>query len=214
MSTRNTASIRRDYTLKQLDEQEVDRNPFTQFGLWFDEVLNAEVLEPNAMIIATSTPEGKPSARVVLLKQFDNRGFSFFTNYNSRKALELEQNPYASLVFFWPELERQVRIEGSIGKVSETESDNYFNSRPEGSKIAALVSPQSKVIPNRKLIESLQFDYQQKFSAKPINRPTNWGGYLLSPSLFEFWQGRANRLHDRIQYRLVNGEWIIERLAP
>jgi len=214
MSTRNTASIRRDYTLKQLDEQEVDRNPFTQFSLWFDEVLNADVLEPNAMIIATSTLEGKPSARVVLLKQFDNRGFSFFTNYHSRKALDLEQNPYASLVFFWPELERQVRIEGSISKVSETESDNYFNSRPEGSKVAALVSPQSQVIPNRNLIESLQFDYQQKFSAKPINRPTNWGGYLLCPSLFEFWQGRTNRLHDRIQYRLVNGEWVIERLAP
>ncbi len=214
MSTRNTASIRRDYTLKQLDEQEVDRNPFIQFGLWFDEVLNADVLEPNAMIIATSTREGKPSARVVLLKQFDNRGFSFFTNYHSRKALELEQNPYASLVFFWPELERQVRIEGSISKVGETESDNYFNSRPEGSKIAALVSPQSKVIPNRNLIESLQFDYQQKFSAKSINRPTNWGGYLLRPSLFEFWQGRTNRLHDRIQYRFVNDEWIIERLAP
>jgi pyridoxamine 5'-phosphate oxidase len=214
MSTRNIASIRRDYTLKQLDEQEVDRNPFTQFGLWFEEVLNAEVLEPNAMIIATSTREGKPSARVVLLKKFNNRGFSFFTNYHSRKALELEQNPYASLVFFWSELERQVRIEGSISKVSETESDNYFNSRPEGSKIAALVSPQSQVIPNRNHIESLQLDYHQKFSAKPINRPTNWGGYLLSPSLFEFWQGRTNRLHDRIQYRFVNGEWIIERLAP
>lgn len=214
MSTRNTASIRRDYSLKQLDEQDVDRNPFIQFGLWFDETLNADVLEPNAMIIATSTLEGKPSARVVLLKQFDNRGFSFFTNYHSRKALELEQNPNASLVFFWPELERQVRIEGSISKVSETESDNYFNSRPEGSKIAAMVSPQSQVIPNRNHIESLQVNYHHKFSAKPINRPTNWGGYLLSPSLFEFWQGRTNRLHDRIQYSFVNDGWIIERLAP
>lgn len=214
MSTRNTASIRRDYSLKHLDEQEVDRNPFIQFGLWFDEVLNAEVIEPNAMIIATSTLEGKPSARVVLLKQFDNRGFSFFTNYHSRKALELEQNPNASLVFFWPELERQVRIEGSVSKVSEIESDNYFNSRPEGSKIAALASPQSQVIPNRNHIESLQVYYQNKFSAKPINRPSNWGGYLLNPSLFEFWQGRPNRLHDRIQYSFVNGEWIIERLAP
>ncbi|NOU19185.1 MAG: pyridoxamine 5'-phosphate oxidase [Bacteroidales bacterium] len=214
MSTRNIASIRRDYTLKKLDEQEIDRDPFVQFGLWFDEVLNAKVLEPNAMILATSTREGKPSARVVLLKQFDNRGFSFFTNYHSRKALELEKNPYASLVFFWPELERQVRIEGYVSRVSETESDNYFDSRPEGSKIAALVSPQSQVIPNRNHIESLQVDYHHKFSEKPINRPSNWGGYLLRPSLFEFWQGRTNRLHDRIQYRFVNGEWIIERLAP
>lgn len=214
MSTRNIASIRRDYTLKQLDEQKADSNPFSQFGLWFDEVLNAEILETNAMILATSTREGKPSARVVLLKQFDNTGFSFYTNYHSRKALELEQNPYASLVFFWPELERQVRIEGSISKVSDTESDNYFSSRPEGSKIAAWVSPQSKVILNRNYLESLQVDFQNQFSGKVINRPSNWGGYLLCPSLFEFWQGRPNRLHDRIQYRFVKGEWVIERLAP
>ncbi|NVO09228.1 MAG: pyridoxamine 5'-phosphate oxidase [Bacteroidales bacterium] len=214
MNTLNIASIRRDYTLKQLDEQEVDCNPFAQFGLWFDEALNAKVLEPNAMIIATSTRDGKPSARVVLLKQFDNTGFSFFTNYHSRKALDLDQNPYASLVFFWPELERQVRIEGTISKVSDTESDNYFNSRPEGSKIAAWASQQSQIIPNRKHIESLQVDFQNNFLGKTINRPSNWGGYLLCPSLFEFWQGRPNRLHDRVQYSFANGDWAIERLAP
>jgi pyridoxamine 5'-phosphate oxidase len=214
MRNRDIASIRREYALKLLEEKEVNRNPFLQFGLWFDEVFNADIPEPNSMILATTTLNGKPSARVVLLKQFDERGFAFFTNYHSRKASQLEQNPFAAIVFFWPQLERQVRIEGCVVKVSGVESDEYFFSRPEGSKIGAWTSPQSQVIPNRNFLESLKVDYENQFAEKTIDRPENWGGYRLTPSVFEFWQGRPNRLHDRIQYSLIGNEWIIERLAP
>lgn len=208
------ASIRREYAQKQLDESDVNCSPFVQFGLWLDETIRAEISEPNAMVLATSTLEGKPSARVVLLKQFDDKGFSFFTNYQSRKASQLEQNPSAALVFFWPELERQIRIEGKVSRVSDQKSDEYFNTRPKGSKIGAWASPQSQVIPNRTFLDSLKIDSENQFSGKPINRPANWGGYRLTPNLIEFWQGRPNRLHDRIQYSLIGDEWIIERLAP
>jgi len=207
-------SIRRNYALKQLDENEVDKNPFAQFEKWFDEALNAKIIDPNAMILSTSTTEGKPSSRVVLLKQLDSNGFSFFTNYQSHKGIQLELNPYAALVFFWPELERQIRIEGIVSKVSKKDSDDYFNSRPEGSKIGAWSSPQSKTIPNRKYLEKLKVDFEKQFSSKTISRPPHWGGFRLDPNLFEFWQGRPDRLHDRIQYSIVNNEWIIERLAP
>lgn len=211
---KNISSIRKEYALKQLDESEVDKNPFVQFGFWFNDALEAEVNEPNAMILSTVSSEGRPSSRVVLLKGFDENGFTFFTNYKSRKALHMETNPFASLLFFWPELERQVRIEGEIIKVSPEESDEYFNSRPEGSKIGAWASPQSSVIKSRGFLESIKMVIEDKFANRPISRPPNWGGFRLKPNLIEFWQGRPNRLHDRVQYSLSNGNWKIERLAP
>ena len=214
MDKKDIASIRKEYALKQLDESDVYQNPFLQFGCWFDDALIAEVTEPNAMILATADSDGRPSARVVLLKGFDEKGFSFFTNYKSRKANQLKQNSSAALVFFWPELERQIRIEGKVSKVSESESDDYFNIRPEGSKIGAWTSPQSQIIPNRNFLDTLKVNSEKQFLGKPISRPANWGGYRLTPNLIEFWQGRPNRLHDRIQYTLNGNEWIIERIAP
>ncbi len=214
MEKKDISSIRKEYSIRQLDESEVDKNPIVQFSTWFDDALNAEVPEPNAMVLATSTDDGRPSARVVLLKAFDEHGFSFFTNYQSRKAVQLEQNSFAALVFFWPELERQIRIEGSIEKMSEQESADYFNSRPDGSKISAWVSPQSRVIHGRNFLESIKVVIESQFTGKTISRPANWGGYLLAPNLIEFWQGRPSRLHDRIQYTHVKNKWKIERLAP
>lgn len=214
MDKKDISSIRNEYSLKQLDEFEIDKNPINQFRLWFDDALDAEVVEPNAMVLATVNNEGKPSARVVLLKGFDEKGFSFFTNYQSKKAIQIEKNYHAAVVFFWPELERQVRIEGLVSKVSELESDDYFNSRPEGSKLGAWVSPQSQVIHGRNFLESLQAVFDSQFNGQAITRPKNWGGYRLSPTLVEFWQGRPNRLHDRIQYTLFKNNWKIERLAP
>jgi len=212
--TKNLASIRKEYSLKQLDEKDVKRDPFDQFKEWFDDAVNAEVKEPNAMMLATSTSDGKPSARMVLLKGFDKEGLTFFTNFNSRKASLLDSNPCAALVFFWPELERQIRIEGIVEKVSEKESNEYFNSRPEGSRVGAWASPQSQVIPNREFLELLYTEIETKFKGKKIPRPERWGGFRVIPSLFEFWQGRPNRLHDRIQYSKADNNWIIERLAP
>lgn len=212
--TKNIASIRKEYSLKQLDQKDVRRNPFDQFKVWFDDAINAEVNEPNAMMLATSSLEGKPSARMVLLKGFDNEGLTFFTNYSSRKASQLNSNPYAAIVFFWPELERQIRIEGIVKKVTERESDDYFDSRPEGSRIGAWTSPQSQVIPNREFLELLRAEIEKRFKGEKIPRPKQWGGFMIIPSLFEFWQGRPNRLHDRIQYSKTDNNWIIERLAP
>lgn len=214
MDNIDIASIRKEYTLNKLDESDVNENPFVQFGLWFNEAQNAEVIEPNAMVLATATTDGRPSARVVLLKEFNEFGFSFFTNYQSRKAEQLDKNSFAALVFFWPELERQIRIEGKISRISEQENDEYFNTRPEGSKIGAWVSPQSRVVMGRNFLESIKVIIESQFSGKPISRPANWGGYRLTPHLFEFWQGRPNRLHDRIQYTLEKDKWVIERLAP
>ena len=208
------AQLRREYSLKSLNESDVNPDPIKMFDIWLNEAIESEIPEPNAMTLATSTFEGKPSARVVLLKQFDSNGFAFFTNYESRKAKNLLQNPYAALVFFWPELERQIRIEGKVSKAGPQESDKYFKLRPEKSKIGAWASPQSKVIPSRKYLEKLMLDFEEEFHGKKINRPDNWGGYILRPSIIEFWQGRPNRLHDRIQFTLVNEKWLIERLAP
>ncbi|MDI3527594.1 MAG: pyridoxamine 5-phosphate oxidase [Tenuifilum sp.] len=207
-------NLRKEYSLKSLSKKDVADSPFKQFEIWLNESIESQVLEPNAMTLATSTFDGKPSARVVLLKQFNEKGFSFFSNYESRKSKHLLQNPYAALVFFWPELERQVRIEGKVRKATETESDEYFKTRPKGSKIGAWASPQSAVIPNRRYLERLHADFEEEFKGRQIKRPQNWGGYVLEPTLYEFWQGRPNRLHDRIQYVLVNGVWNIERLAP
>lgn len=214
MKKQNISDIRKEYNLKHLGKNDINPNPLKQFELWFNEALNSQCLEPNAMTLATSTFERKPSARIVLLKDFGDHGFTFFTNYESKKGRQILQNPYGALVFFWAELERQIRIEGNIIRVSEKDSDRYFYSRPEKSKIGTWASPQSHVIPNRKYLESLKSDYQEEFAGKTIKRPPNWGGYSLIPNLYEFWQGRPSRLHDRIQFTFLNGEWIIERLAP
>lgn len=196
------------------DEASVLPDPILQFEEWLQDAIKAKIPEPNAMTLATSSFDGKPSARVLLLKAIGEQGFSFFTNYESRKAKNLLQNPYGALVFYWAELERQVRIEGKIVRATEKESDIYFRTRPEGSKIGAWASPQSHVIPSRRYLEDLMEDFKEEFNGKTIKRPPNWGGYNLEPTLIEFWQGRKNRLHDRIQYRFENGVWVIERLAP
>ena len=176
----------------------------------------AKIPEPNAMTLATATPEGSPSARIVLLKAFDERGFVFFTDYRSRKGAELEANPRAALVFYWAELERQVRIEGEVSIVAPAESDAYYASRPRPSRVGAWASPQSRVIPDRGWLEREYNAVQQRFAGDPdsIPRPPHWGGYRLLPSTFEFWQGRQSRLHDRIRYRLEDASWRVERLAP
>lgn len=214
MRTKNISAIRKEYLITQLNEDDVQNDPLKQFEQWLNEAVESNVNEPTAMTLATSTFEGKPSARVVLLKGVSPEGFSFFTNYDSKKGKQILQNPYGALVFFWPELERQVRIEGKVAKLTDKQSDEYFKTRPEGSKIGAWASPQSQVIPNRKYLENLKSDFHEEFSKRTIKRPPNWGGYVLAPTCIEFWQGRADRLHDRIQYTLTNGVWTIERLAP
>ena len=214
MSEINIADIRKEYKLKLLLEKDVDTNPIRQFQQWWNEALNSNIEEPNAMALATTNKHGKPSARIVLLKGLSNDGFVFYTNYESRKAGELKENPHAALLFFWKELERQVRIEGSITKTSEQESAEYFSSRPQLSKIGAWSSPQSSVIPSRDELEKNVSKYQQQFGDGEIPRPPHWGGYIVKPTVIEFWQGRRNRLHDRLQYTLRNDKWIIERLAP
>lgn len=210
----NIFELRRDFSLKTLDEKEVDVNPLFQFEVWFREALNSEAIEPNAMLLSTSTLEGKPSSRVVLLKEVRENGFVFFTNYESDKAVQLQSNPYCALTFVWHELERQVRIEGIAKRILPEESDTYFEVRPEKSKLGAWASPQSRVIPDRKYLETLMFDFGKQFEGKTITRPPNWGGYLVIPNQIEFWQGRSSRLHDRIRYKLEDDSWIIERLAP
>lgn len=209
------SDIRKEYQLQTLQENEVNDDPVEQFAKWWDDAIESKIDEVNAMTLSTVNEEGKPSARIVLLKGFDKNGFIFFTNYNSHKGDHLKHCPYVSLVFFWKELERQVKIEGEVIKVSEAESDIYFNSRPRESRIGAWASPQSKVIENRSILEDNLLKYQQQFTDENIPRPSHWGGYLVKPTLLEFWQGRPSRLHDRILYTLQNnGGWTIERLAP
>jgi pyridoxamine 5'-phosphate oxidase len=211
----NIADIRKDYKLKSLSETDIESNPILQFSKWWDEAMKSEIDEVNAFTLATASPEGKPSARIVLLKGFDARGFVFFTNYESNKGILIANNPNASMVFFWKELQRQVRIDGIVEKTSAAESDAYFTTRPAGSRIGAWASPQSKVVNAREELENKFSDYELKFSEKNIPRPPFWGGYRIQPQLIEFWQGRQNRLHDRIQYRLQkDNSWKIERLAP
>lgn len=207
-------NIRRDFSLKTLNEADALADPMQMFELWFQEALAAEALEPNAMNLATATPDGKPSSRIVLLKQIKPDGFVFFTNYESLKAEQLNVNNYCALNFAWHELERQLRIEGRAEKISPQESDTYFEVRPAKSKLGAWASPQSKVIPDREYLEHLILDFETRFAGKEITRPDNWGGYIVKPHLIEFWQGRKNRLHDRIRYRMMNDGWKIERLAP
>lgn len=209
------ADIRKDYRLTSFSETDASADAIHQFTRWWNDALASEIDEVNAFTLATATKDGKPSARIVLLKGYDTNGFVFFTNYQSHKGKMLAENPHAAMVFFWKELERQVRIEGTIEKVSEAESDDYFFSRPVGSQIGAWSSPQSTVIETRNVIEDNVKKYETLFSTSPLTRPPHWGGYRLKPSLIEFWQGRASRLHDRLQYTLQeNGEWKRERLAP
>ena len=198
----------------QLDLDNLDADPITQFRYWLNEALKSNVPEPTAMVLSTASSDGKPSSRVVLLKGVDNYGFTFFTNYESKKAEQIAENPLGSLLFYWPILDRQVRIEGRILKTASHESDEYFVSRPEGSKIGAWASPQSRRIPNREYLENLQKDYMRLFRSKVLERPSNWGGYKLMPDLIEFWQSRENRLHDRFEYIRNGGRWEIYRLAP
>ncbi len=207
-------SLRKEYKRGELKDDSVHPDPVIQFRKWFDQAVHADIDDVNAVTLATASKDGKPSARIVLLKAFTNEGFTFFTSYEGRKSQELLENPYASLVIFWKELERQVRVEGRVEKVSTKESDKYFDSRSVESRISAIVSPQSQEIPSRRYIEELWINKLKELNEKKIPRPKNWGGYSTIPEKIEFWQGRPNRLNDRILYTLVDDEWKISRLAP
>ena len=214
----NIAHLRTEYKRAALDESEVDADPYRQFARWFEEALNAKIPETNAMTLATAGVDCRPAARIVLLKSFDLRGFVFFTNYASRKGHELAAQPHAALLFHWVELERQVRIEGTVGMVDNAESDEYFASRPRPSQLGAWASPQSQTIPDRAALEArfAKFEAQYKQADEVVPRPPHWGGYRLVPEILEFWQGRRSRMHDRIRYRrnVDTGGWTIDRLAP
>ena len=208
------ADLRKNYSLGSLDIADADPNPFRQFDVWFKQAIDAQLPEPNTMTLATVDARGRPSARIVLIKGVDERGFVFFTNYESRKGLELAQNPHASLLFYWIELERQVRVEGTVVKTSDAESDTYFASRPVGSRIGAWASEQSKVIESRAALEAREREFSAQYGDNPP-RPPHWGGYRLIPDAIEFWQGRPSRLHDRLLYtRSGNADWTIARLSP
>lgn len=209
------AEMRRTYTKDELKETEVAADPIVQFRTWFDEACRDGLIEPNAMTLATADAQGQPSARIVLLKDFDTQGFVWFTNYHSRKGEALAHNPWAALLFYWPHQERQVRIEGTVARLETDESDAYFNSRPLGSRLSTWASPQSEVVPSRQALEQAQVEAAERFGESPP-RPDYWGGYRLIPNSMEFWQGRPCRLHDRLRYRFVPaaGNWELERLAP
>jgi pyridoxamine 5'-phosphate oxidase len=209
------ADIRKDYKLASLSEGDVATDPIVQFEHWWHEAVNSQIEEVNAMTLATASCDGLPSARIVLLKDFNAKGFVFFTNYLSYKGTHLQENPRAALVFFWKELERQVRITGIVAKLPDAASVEYFHSRPIASQIGAAVSPQSQVIESREWLEERFTELFKTVTESPIERPTHWGGYIVKPVSIEFWQGRSSRLHDRIQYTLEqSGAWKIERLAP
>ena len=208
------ADIRKDYRLKVLDEQQVNSNPMNQFESWLNEAFEAKVNEPTAMVLATATKLGIPSTRVVLLKAFSENGFGFFTNYESRKGEEIAENQHVALLFHWPELERQVRIEGVAQRTSDAVSDEYFNSRPFESRLSAVISAQSKVVPDRAYLEKLWTSQQDETATQPLTRPAFWGGFLIDPVKIEFWQGRSNRLHDRLLFSRKESTWTLARLAP
>ena len=212
-TTTNLAALRIDYMLASLDEGDVAATPLGQFDKWFKEALNAQLPAANAMTLATCDAQARPSARIVLIKSYDERGFVFFTNYESHKGQDLTTNNRAALLFFWPELERQIRIQGRVEKVSAAMSDDYFKSRPLASRIGVWASSQSQVLPSRTALEARVAAFEAEYGENPP-RPAHWGGYRVVPQVLEFWQGRRDRLHDRIQYRLNKGKWKIERLAP
>ncbi|HEY7482426.1 MAG TPA: pyridoxamine 5'-phosphate oxidase [Gemmatimonadales bacterium] len=211
---RSIADLRREYARARLDERDVSPDPIVQFAAWFADAQAAEIEEVNAMVLATATPDGVPSARMVLLKAFDERGFAFFTDYRSRKGVELEANPRAALVLCWSELERQVRITGGVMRTSVEESEAYYRTRPLGSRLGAWVSHQSQPIPSRETLEAGLRDVERRFGTGDVPLPPDWGGYRVRPETIEFWQGRENRLHDRIRYVREGKGWRIERLAP
>ncbi|MGB3363693.1 MAG: pyridoxamine 5'-phosphate oxidase [Thermodesulfobacteriota bacterium] len=207
-------TLNKQFGLFELKESDIDSDPIKQFGIWYEEALRADLIHPNAFTLTTSTREGKPSARVLLLKDYDESGFVFYSNSESKKGSDLAENPFAAFCFWWGKLERQIRIEGRIEKVSADEADAYFATRPRGSQIGAWASNQSTVIPKRELLEEKVHEFESKFQNKDVPRPLYWNGYRLVPNLIEFWQGRDNRLHDRLRYNLQNdGGWVVERLA-
>ena len=208
-----TKNLRHDFLKANFNEKDANSNPFKQFEKWFEEAVKGGLAEPNAMTLSTATKKGKPSSRIVLLRGLKNNGFNFFTNYKSKKGSELKENPYCSLLFYWPELERQVRIEGKVSIAPAKVSDEYFSLRPLASRIGAWASPQSKVISGRKELDALVNEFVTRFNEE-VPRPKNWGGYILKANYYEFWQGRQSRLHDRIAYTFKNGKWKKERLAP
>lgn len=219
MESHSISSIRQEYLLATLSEKEVSPSPIDQFERWLNEAMKSEVLEPTAMVLSTVSAEGQPSSRVVLLKDLDSNGFVFYTNYSSKKGVELSQNARASLLFFWPELQRQIRIEGEVKRVNPEQSTTYFQSRPKGSQLGAWASPQSQVVPHREFLDERIEEMEKKFEGlEVLPRPEHWGGFSLIPNRIEFWQGRGSRMHDRIRYERtsssVTSEWKIERLAP
>ena len=210
----DASTLRREYTRAGLNEADVDPDPVAQFHEWFENVIDANLHEPNAMILATAAEDGKPSARTILLKGYDERGFVFYTNYEGRKARELEANPHCALLFYWGELERQVRIEGRTSRISDEESDAYFASRPRGSRLGAWASQQSRPVGDRSVLEERVEALEAEYEAREVPRPPFWGGYRVEPEVIEFWQGRENRLHDRLVYTRTGDGWQIQRLQP
>ncbi|HPE55800.1 MAG TPA: pyridoxamine 5'-phosphate oxidase [Bacteroidales bacterium] len=207
-------ALRREFKHDELKEENLNPDAIKQFEKWFEQAVHADILDVNAMTLATATKDGHPSARIVLLKGFDEAGFTFFTNYQSKKGQELAENPKAALLIYWKELDRQVRIVGEVIKTSAADSDTYFNSRSMESRISAAISPQSQVVESRRWLEEQWVQYLKKIENEDFQRPLHWGGFLLQPKSIEFWQGRPNRLHDRIRYTRSNHDWLIERLAP
>jgi pyridoxamine 5'-phosphate oxidase len=214
MKNKDLSALRREYEFKDFTEINIDKDPIKQFQIWLDEAIDKKLTDSNAMFLATSTKDGHPSIRTILLKGLEDNCFIFFTNYESRKGIEINENPNVSLLFFWRELERQVRIDGVAEKISRKESEIYFHSRPYESQIAAYASTQSKVISNRDELEKKYNEILSKYEGNEIPLPGNWGGYKVIPNKIEFWQGRQNRLHDRVQFSKTNGNWKVERLAP